>query len=175
MALRRLAAPFDSYDDLVGIIRHRLAELDTTCEAASALAGLTETHFSKLVCPARARVLGSMSFTVVLQTLGIRLIAVTDDEEYAPLRERLPKATFNRWGRPREMRVRVGDVGGEAAVRKVPALHAAVLVPIAEKPKPAPPVNVPPAVQLRPKIPPRGFAFGRGHRKASRSGARAAA
>jgi hypothetical protein len=48
-------------------------------------------------------------------------------------------------------------------------LLAAVTVPIVERPKPAP------TVQLRPKIPPRGFGFGRGHRKASRPGAGVAA
>jgi hypothetical protein len=99
MALRQLAAPFDSYDGLVVLIRDRLAELQVTCEAASALAGLTETHISKLINPKRTRLLARMSLTTVLQVLGIRLIAVTDDEAYAPLRERLPKATFNRWNR----------------------------------------------------------------------------
>ena len=92
MALRQLAAPFDSYDELVGIIRHRLAELGTTCESTSALAGLTETHLSKLINPGRTRLFARMSLTVILQALGIRLIAVTDDEAYAPLRERLPRA-----------------------------------------------------------------------------------
>jgi hypothetical protein len=176
MTLRQLGEPFDSYDGLVGLIRFRLDELSVTCEAASALAGLTETHVSKLVNPARTRVLGSMSFSVLLQVLGLRLVALVDDEAYAPLRARLPQATFNRWGRPREMRVRVGDVGGVAAVEKVPALHAAVTAPIAEKPKPAaPPAKSSPTVVLRPKIPSRGFSFGRGHRKASRPSAGAAA
>jgi hypothetical protein len=166
MALRQLAAPFDSYDGLVVLIRDRLAELQVTCEAASALAGLTETHISKLINPKRTRLLARMSLTTVLQVLGIRLIAVTDDEAYAPLRERLPKATFNRWNR--EMRIGVDEIGGAAAVKASPELLAAVTVPIVEKPKPAPAV-------LRPKIPPRGFAFGRGARKASRPSAGAAA
>jgi hypothetical protein len=187
--MRQLAAPFDSYDGLIGVIRHRLAELGATCEAASALAGLTETHISKIVCPARVRVLGRMSLSVVLQVLGIRLIAVTDDAAYAPLAKRLPAARFNRW-KPRETRVRVDDVGGVAAVEKLPALYAAVAVPIAE-PKPKPPsaaaiaksssvAKTSPTVTLRPKIPPRGFppgltqGFGRGHRKASRPSASAA-
>jgi hypothetical protein len=168
--MRQLAAPFDSYDGLIGVIRHRLAELQTTCESASALAGLTETHISKLINPKRTRLLARMSLTTVLQVLGLKLVAMAvDDAEYAPLRSRLPKATFNRWNR--ELRVHIDEIGGAAAVKAVPELLAAVTVPIAEKPKPKPA----PTVQLRPKIPPRGFAFGRGHRKASRSGASAAA
>jgi hypothetical protein len=171
MALRQLAAPFDSYDQLVGVIRHRLAELGTTCEAASALGGLSETHISKIVCPARVRVLGRMSLTVVLQTLGIRLIAVTDDEAYASLAARLQRATFRRW--PRELALRLDDVGGVAAVKKVPELLAAVTVPIAEKPKPERAQRPAYDVNERHPVPEirRGFAFGRGNRKASRSGA----
>jgi hypothetical protein len=131
MALRQLAAPFDSYDGLVALIRDRLAELGVTCESASALAGLTETHISKLVNPKRTRVLGRMRLSVVLQTLGIRLIAVTDDEAYGSLAGRLEKATFNRW--KRELGVRVDDVGGVAEVQKVPELLAAVTVPIGHR------------------------------------------
>jgi hypothetical protein len=54
MALRQLAAPFDSYDELIGIIRHRIAELDATCEAVSELGGLSTTHVSKIVNPKRS-------------------------------------------------------------------------------------------------------------------------
>jgi hypothetical protein len=178
MALRQLAAPFDSYDELIGVIRHRLAELQVTCESASALAGLSETHLSKIVCPARVRVLGRMSLTVVLQTLGIRLIAVTDDAAHARLAARLPKAVFRRW-KPRELGVRVDDVGGVAAVEKVPALLAAVTVPIVERPKPKPepqsPVTRPVydpdephplPVRSRPRFG-RGHGFGRAQRSAS--------
>jgi hypothetical protein len=138
MALRQLAAPFDDYDSLVQVIRARLSELGTTCESASALGGLTETHISKIVCPARVRVLGRMSFTTVLQVLGIKLTATVDDEAYAPLAARLMKSTFNRWNR--ELRVRVDDVGGVAAVKASPELLAAVSVPVAE-PKPKPEVK----------------------------------
>jgi hypothetical protein len=173
MALRQLAAPFDSYDELVGIIRHRIAELGTTCESASALAGLTETHISKLINPKRTRLLARMSLTTVLQVLGLKLVAMAvDDAEYAPLRERLPKATFNRWNR--ELRVRVDEIGGVAAVRKVPELLAAVTVPIVERPKPErakrpvydPDEPHPLPVRSRPRFG-RGHGFGRVQRSAS--------
>jgi hypothetical protein len=146
-----------------------------TCEAASALAGLTETHISRLVNPKRSRVLGRMSLTVVLQTLGIRLVPVTDDEAYAPLAARLPKATFNRW-RPRELLVRISEIGGEAAVAKVPELLAAATVPLPE-PKPKPKPKSAPEPVKRPVFDPaerhpmparrRPMMFGRGTRKAS--------
>jgi hypothetical protein len=136
MALRQLGEPIEDYSGLISVIRVRLAELQVTCEAASALAGLTETHISKLVNPKRSRVLGRMSLTVVLRVLGIKLTATVDDAAYASLAARLPKAVFNRWGRPRELGVRVDDVGGVAAVKGVPVLLAAVTVPIVERPKP---------------------------------------
>src|SRR5580700_2118308 len=128
MALRQLGEPIEYYSGLIAVIRHRLAELQVTCESASALAGLTETHVSKLINPARTRLLARMSLTVVLQVLGIRLVAMIDDEAYAPLAARLPKARFDRWGRSRELRVRVDEIGGADAVRKVPELLAAVMV-----------------------------------------------
>jgi hypothetical protein len=169
---RQLGEPIDSYDGLVGLIRNRLAELSVTCEAASALAGLTETHLSKIVCAKRSKVLGRMSLTVILQTLGIRLVPVTDDEVYAPLAARLPKATFNRWRRPRELLVRISEIGGEAAVAKVPELLAAATVPLPEpKPKSAPgPVKRPafdPGIAHPLPVRRRPLMFGRGTRKAS--------
>jgi hypothetical protein len=170
--MRQLAAPFDTYDGLIGVIRHRLAELQVTCETASALAGLTETHISKIVCAKRSRILGRMSLTVVLQTLGIRLIAVTDDAEYASLAARLPKAAFSRWGEPRAaeraMKIGVGELGGEEVVKGVPELLAAATVPLPEpKPSPVkrpafnPDERHPMPVRRRPMM------FGRGTRKAS--------
>ena len=175
MALRQLAAPFDSYDELVGIIRRRLAELGTTCEAASALGGLTETHISKLVNPKRSRIMGRISLTVLLQTLGIRLVAVVDDAAYASLARRLDKATFNRWNR--ELRVRVDDVGGVVEIRKVPELLAAATVPVAE-PKPKPEQSPVKRLRYNPDEPHpmpvrsrsqfgRGHGFGRAQRSAS--------
>jgi hypothetical protein len=61
----------------------------------------------------------------------------------------------------------VAGLCGEAAVKKVPALHAAVSVPIAE-----PIAKSSSVVKLR-KIPPRGFSFGRGYRKTRPSAAAA--
>jgi hypothetical protein len=58
--------------------------------------------------------------------LGIWLIPVVDDEAFAPLQARLPRARFHRWnlGEPssgtpsaREMKIRIDDIGGMAERR----------------------------------------------------------
>ena len=113
----------------------------------------------------------------LLQTLGIRLIAVTDDVAYAPLAARLPKDVFRRW-KPRELCVRVDDVGGVVAVEKVPALHVAVTVPIAEKPKKPPEPPKHPAFDVNERHPMperrRPMMFARGQRKTRPSAGAAA-
>jgi hypothetical protein len=147
MAVRQIAQPFDSYDGLVAVVRHRLAEVASTCEAVSDLAGLTTTHVSKLVNPKRSRILGRISFTVLLQVLGLKLVAVVDEEAFALIGARLPKARFNRWKREpsdagegeattveRAMRIALREIGGEAVVKGVPELLAAATVPLPEPP-----------------------------------------
>jgi hypothetical protein len=182
--MRQLADPFDSYDGLIGIIRHRLAELQVTCEATSALAGLTETHISKIVCAKRSRMLGRISFTVLLQALGVRLVAVVDEEAYAPLRARLKPAKFNRWKLEpsdagegeattieRAMKISVDELGGEAVVKGVPELLAAATVPL-PKPKEAKRPVFDPAERHPMPARRRPMMFGRGTRKASSAACR---
>jgi hypothetical protein len=172
--MRQLTAPFDTYDQLIEVIRHRIAELDATCESVSELAGLSTTHTSRIVNPKRSRILGRMSLSVILQTLGIKLTATVDDEAYAPLRERLPQAKFNRWPE-RAMKISVGELGGEEVVKGVPELLAAVSVPVAE-PKPKPEVKRPRynpdephplPVRSRSRFGRCGHGFGRAQRSAS--------
>jgi hypothetical protein len=136
MAVRQIGLVED-YDGLIGILRLRLSEVGSSCENVSALAGLTETHISKLVNPARSKLLGRLSFSVLLQTLGIKLVAVVDEEAYAPLKARLKPARFHRWKleppEPREeMQIRVADLGGPPAIERVPELREAA----AAKPRP---------------------------------------
>jgi hypothetical protein len=126
MAVRQIAQPFDSYDGLVAVVRHRLAEVASTCEAVSDLAGLTTTHVSKLVNPKRSRILGRISLTVLLQVLGLKLVAVVDEEAFVPIGARLPKAKFNRWKLP-SMKISVGELGGLPAIERVPPLREAAV------------------------------------------------
>ena len=127
-----------------------MTELSVTCEAVSDLAGLTSTHVSKIVNPARSRLLGPMSFSCVLKALGLRLVVLVDDDGHAPLRARLPRATFARlnetfdWNEirqaaatGREMKVAIGALGGVQAVEQVPVLHAAVAAPVPAPKEPA--------------------------------------
>jgi hypothetical protein len=139
MALRQIAQPFDDYDGLIGIIRHRLSEVGSTCEEVSDLAGLTTTHLSKLVNVKKSKLMGRISFGTLLQALGIRLVAIVDDKAYAPLQRRLKPAIYPRWNRPpregdearaaavagREMTIRTEDLGGMPVVERVPALREA--------------------------------------------------
>jgi hypothetical protein len=165
--LRQLGPAFSSYDELVALIRRRLAELSATCESASDLAGLSTTHLSKIVCAERPRILGRMSFGCVLGALGIELVPMVDDVAYAALGSRLPRAKFNRWPEGRhETMINSNDVGGPAAIARVPLLLAAVM-----KPKPAP---VKPAKPPRPVFDPaerhplperRRMQWGKGRRK----------
>jgi hypothetical protein len=126
MAVRQIGL-IEDYAGLIRTIRCRLAELQVTCEAASALAGLTDTHVSKLINPARSKILGRISLTVLLQVLGIRLVAVVDEEAFAPIGARLPKAKFNRWKLERAMKISVGDLGGLPVIERVPPLRAAAV------------------------------------------------
>jgi hypothetical protein len=145
MAVRQIGLVED-YDGLIGILRLRLSEVGSSCENVSALAGLTDTHISKIVCPARSKVLGRISFSVLLQVLGIRLVAVVDDAAHEPLRRRLKPATFHRWNRPpregdgdgigaetdREMKIRTAELVDPPVIERVPELRAAAVA----KPRP---------------------------------------
>jgi hypothetical protein len=145
MALRQIAQPFDTYDQLIGIIRQRLAEVGAPCDAVSALSGLPDRYVSKLVNPRRSKILGKISFGLLLQVLGIRLVALVDDAAYAPLKARLKPARFHRWdleppscdlATGREMKLRLDDLGGLQEVAKVMGLRAAVIVPVETVTKP---------------------------------------
>jgi hypothetical protein len=65
---------------------HR-AELNTTYDSVDAVAGLADRHTSKLLCGLKGY--GPMSLTVTLQTLGLALIVVSDDEALERVRSRL--------------------------------------------------------------------------------------
>ena len=92
----RALAVVECYSDLQELVRNRIAELDTTCDAVAHLAGLADGQVQKLVCGKRR--LGRISLGLVLTALGIRLVAIERaDDEWRRLRTRLPRAVFRRW------------------------------------------------------------------------------
>jgi hypothetical protein len=107
-----------SYADLIDLIRGRIAELQTTCESVGALAGLADGHLKTIVAANGSKTLGSMSFTAILNTLSIKLVAYIDDQEHEQrYAHRLAKAKYFRWNRrprkadgaPRDMTIRLGE------------------------------------------------------------------
>jgi hypothetical protein len=143
MTLRQIGSPIESYDALIATIRLRLAEVGAPLENVSALAGLPDRYISKIINPARSKILGRISLDCILAVLGIRLIPVVDDVAFAPLQARLKPARFHRWNLEppsphdaaiaREMKIRVDDIGGIAEAVKVPGLRDVVIVPMEEK------------------------------------------
>lgn len=80
-----------SYSDLVAVIRARMIELDVTLATVDHIAGLPTNYASKLLGPNPAKRLGIMSFEAVLGAVGLKLIAIEDDEALARVRHRLVK------------------------------------------------------------------------------------
>jgi len=142
MAVRQIGGLIESYDGLITAIRTRLAEVGSSCENVSALAGLTETHVSKLINAKRSKILGKISFDCLLAALGVRLVVVVDDLAFAPLKARLKPARFHRWNlgpssdtppasagaSSRGMKIKINEIGGMEEVAKVPALRDVVVV-----------------------------------------------
>ncbi len=77
--------------DFIPVIRRRLAELSTTIEVANDVAGLADRHLNKLMCGSKG--FGLISTFLVMQALGLKLIAVADDEQLAKVQPRLTKRT----------------------------------------------------------------------------------
>jgi hypothetical protein len=148
MALRQLGALVEDYGDLVNVLRARIEEVGSPLEGIDHVAGLAPAYTSKLVSPRRLKIMGKVSLTLLLETLGLKLAVLVDDRAFqGKYRHRLPRGKFNRWHKPppvmdveesarvaeRELRVRVDDLGGMDVVKRLPALRDVVVVPIPEK------------------------------------------
>ena len=79
------------YDGMLELLRYRLEEIQTTHEAVDAVSGLHGGYTSKIVAPTPIRTLGRVSLGPMLQTLGLALIVVRDDEQFARVKDRLAK------------------------------------------------------------------------------------
>jgi hypothetical protein len=82
----RALATVTDYDGLITAIRARMRELGVTNETIDSITGLQSGYVGKLLAPSRIKHLGSMSFGVMLQGLGLKLIVVEDAETSAKMR-----------------------------------------------------------------------------------------
>jgi hypothetical protein len=84
---RRLGEICD-YDGLIAAIRARMRELGVTNETIDAITGLQSGYVGKLLAPSRIKKLGVMSFGVMMQSLGLKLIVVEDAKTTEKMRPR---------------------------------------------------------------------------------------
>lgn len=79
------------YDGMIELVRYRLEELNTTHESVDDVSGLHGGYCSKLVAPKPIKSMGKASMGPMLQTLGLALIVVRDDAQFAKIKDRLAK------------------------------------------------------------------------------------
>jgi hypothetical protein len=82
----RALATVTDYDEMIGALRARMAELGVTNETIGAIAGLAGGYVGKLLAPSRIKNLGPLSLGLMLQSLGLKLIVVEDAETSAKMR-----------------------------------------------------------------------------------------
>lgn len=81
----------NDYDSLIEFVRVRVHELQTTHESIDAVSGLHGGYSGKLLAPIPIKSMGKISLGPMLQTLGLTLIVVRDDEQFAKIKDRLAK------------------------------------------------------------------------------------
>lgn len=79
------------YQELVEAVRFRLREIETTHESVDHVSGLHGGYTGKIVAPVPMKSMGKVSMGPILQTLGLRLIIVRDDEMFKRVKDRLAK------------------------------------------------------------------------------------
>ena len=70
-----------SRDDLVAVLRERRDELNVSHSTIDALAGISEGHFSKIVCERPLKNLGPVSLGAILGALGLGIVKIIIDED----------------------------------------------------------------------------------------------
>lgn len=81
----------NDYDGMIELVRYRLHELQTTNLEVDAVSGLHSGYTSKTTAPIPIKSMGKVSMGPLLQTLGLALIVVRDDEAFAKIEHRLAK------------------------------------------------------------------------------------
>ncbi len=90
------------YADLIDIVRGRVAELQITHQTLDHVAGLSDGYASKLLCEPPMKCAGPRLIRALLGAVGLKLVAVVDDEALARVQSRLVKSKR----RPREQYAR---------------------------------------------------------------------
>jgi hypothetical protein len=91
VAAPRIVATVSHYAELLQTIRNRVAELEITHETLDAVAGLQSGYTSKLLCSPPIKRMGAFTQFIVLQALGMKLLAVEDPKQLARVQSRLIK------------------------------------------------------------------------------------
>jgi hypothetical protein len=96
-AIRPLAIVED-YDGLVEAIGNRVIELKVTYDSVDYVAGLCKGWTNKVVAGGTNPIkrLGMASLGPILQTLGLKLLVVEDEEAFARIRPRLAQRKTTR-------------------------------------------------------------------------------
>lgn len=72
-----------TYDDLHAVLRARVAELGVTREALDEIAGLPRGYTGKILGHGQVKRVGPISLEPLLTALGLKLVAVDDEEAIA--------------------------------------------------------------------------------------------
>jgi hypothetical protein len=86
----RVIATFSSYAEMLDAIRQRVNELNVSGECLDAYLGIPRGLFSKIAGVRPIRRLGMLSFSPVLNGLGLKCQFVEDEAATARLKNRVP-------------------------------------------------------------------------------------
>jgi hypothetical protein len=87
----RALAYVHDYDEMIGALRARMAELGVTNETMDYITGLQSGYVGKLLGPSRIKNLGPKSFGAMLQSLGLKIVIVEDAETSEKMKSRWQK------------------------------------------------------------------------------------
>lgn len=76
-------ATVNDYDGLIAALRDRAAAIGYTNDTLDAVTGLPAGYIGKLLGPGLVKKLGPLSFGVLMQALGLRVVLVEDPETMA--------------------------------------------------------------------------------------------
>jgi hypothetical protein len=96
----------NGYAGMIEIFRARFDELGITGETCDYLGGLAAGHTTKLLTKEHMKRFGPVTLGAILGVLGIKLIAVVDEEQLQQISSRLTPARFRRWDANNGMRTR---------------------------------------------------------------------
>jgi hypothetical protein len=86
-----LGPPIRCYDDLHRILRERAEALNVSRNVLDDAAGLQNGYTSKILSPRPTKRLGALSMGLLLQALGLKLVAFEDDAALAKIKPMLPQ------------------------------------------------------------------------------------